>query len=168
MTNLEDQAHQFKDQTVVFDKDGEIAIKDSDGEVILEKDMVQSRLASLLYELTEMGKAKWIRRECDRNWFYCFVNNEKIEVEVMVNDDEDEANCLEKSYIIFFIHYRDAEFMYCGDTCYGDKILEILKSIPDPKDENDEKFQELNKPWFNYWQSHLLDDLTEYKNSLSK
>lgn len=165
MSNLEDRARQLKDQTVIFTKDEEIAIKDLDGNVTWENDLVQSRLASLLYELTNMGKAKWVRRQVDLNRFYCFVNNEKVEVEIMVDDNDEKANCLEKSHIVFSIHYKDAEFMYFGDVCNGDKIIEIIKSIPNPID--DEEFQKLNRTWFNYWQSHLIDDLTEYKNSLS-
>lgn len=164
MENLEDLAHEMKGETVIFEKDGEIAIKDKNGNVVFEKDTVESRLAGLLCEFTEIGQAKWIGCKVDPNWFYCFVNKEKIKVEVVIDDDDDGINCLEKSFIVFMIHYRDAEFMYCGDVYNGDKIIEILKSVTF----DDEQFEKLNQSWFKHWESHLLDDLSNHRNSSLK
>ncbi|MEM9508354.1 MAG: hypothetical protein AAGA16_11830 [Cyanobacteria bacterium P01_E01_bin.35] len=128
---------------------------------MLEKDLVQSRLANLIYELTIKGAAVWVRRQGEHDCFYCFTNNEKIEIEVLVAEGEEE-NCLNQFPITFFLHYRDAKFMYIGDICDGDKLVDFMKYAPI----DDAEYKKLNDSWFKYWQLHLTDNLRQFRNSL--
>lgn len=105
--------------------------------------MFKDRIANLLYELTIKNAAVWFCRKVDVNWFYCFTNNEKITIKVFVTDEDNCENCLEESQITFFLHYRDAEFMYVGDLYNGDKLVKFMKSTP----VDDVAYEQMNTSW---------------------
>ncbi len=165
MDEPEKHALEQEGETVIFPKDGDYAIQYPDGSVMMCSDqpesVLQCQLIDLLCELTELGKAIWLRREVDVGWLYCFIGNEQIIVDFSFYEELDTFDWETiDSETSFMVHYRGDRLPYFGGLFNGDKFISLIRGKDIPVDDA-EVSEHIGR-----CRNHLLDRLIELKSDL--
>lgn len=86
------------------------------------------RFVTILSELTQGGRAIWVRRAVEPEYVFCFVNGEKIDLEPLGPDGEVVLPSAQPSGI--HIRCRNLQFLWLEGVPGWLPLLELIRSAP--------------------------------------